>query len=530
MIFGAACLRFAPAYYGLDISPAPDAVEYALTGLSLYEKGAYTLVINGQAYPPRYPFGFPLLLTPWFAIFGPQIQSALYGSFVWGLAAVTAGMAYAYRLYGRTAALVVGLVIGSSKIFIAGAQEVMSDSAGSVIMLLAALLVYVSLDRSRPRLLLFMAGVLCGLGVAVGYSNAAPALLLLAVAVALQPGGWRGRLQAALAICAGMALLILPLLTYHWLTFGNPLRTGYHYWVGAWYDYPRKAFNPRYLLDNPLYAGAGNLLFYGRSLAGLDGLYYTTPFVVAIFGALAAALWRSTRRRRQGLAILAAVTVSPALLYGVYIFQMARFLLLPVMGLAILGSGALAQWAGTAMRARGARWLQRAVALVLATTVAAGLLAGIVRRLDESYLWQTQVAGTAWCACPWQYEVAHFLDANIPENALIISPLSGPYIERLVLKDSSRSYMPLVHEGVEYADKAPGRAWPTAQDVAPDAVAAALEQGTPVYILSDPTIPLFAPVWQSLRARFVLAPQASNLSSCAAPLLLYRLAEASDEQ
>ena len=180
-------VRYMPASSTAHLPPFLDALEYSTSALSLYVHGAYAITINHVPYPPHYPFGFPLLLTPALALFGPVAYNALYPVLFLSVATVALTMLTTRKLFGDGAALAAGLVVAMGRQHLVSSQEIMSDGAGALLTLLAAYFVLPALDKPVRQRYLFAAGFSAGLAVAMRYSQAVLlAALMVAVVLALR--------------------------------------------------------------------------------------------------------------------------------------------------------------------------------------------------------------------------------------------------------------------------------------------------------------------------------------------------------
>ena len=206
-------IRYEPAYYAADLSPRPDAMEYALGALSLYQHGVFSLAVNHVAYPLRYPYGFPMLIAPLFAIFGDQPQNATYANELIGVLLAGMTMIVAWRLFGSLAALIAGFTVAAAPAFVANSQIVMSDTTSALLVLLAAYFVMRWTTKSERRSDLFTAGILSGLGVAVAYSNIAALAALGVAVIVLQLHSPRLAVTSVLWLALGASLYVLPLLS-----------------------------------------------------------------------------------------------------------------------------------------------------------------------------------------------------------------------------------------------------------------------------------------------------------------------------
>ena len=64
LLLAASVTLYRSPYNASDLEIAPDSVEYAIGAVRLWEKGQYSIVIEGKALPPRYPPLPSALLVP----------------------------------------------------------------------------------------------------------------------------------------------------------------------------------------------------------------------------------------------------------------------------------------------------------------------------------------------------------------------------------------------------------------------------------------------------------------------------------
>jgi 4-amino-4-deoxy-L-arabinose transferase-like glycosyltransferase len=517
VVLVALLLRYRPSYYAAQLLPLPDALEYAVTGVSLFSTGQFAMSINHVPYPPNYPFGFPLLLTPVFAILGPVAHNAVWASIFYSLALLVVAMFITQRLFGHSAALVTGLVIGAAKQQIVTSQEIMSDAASAALVLLAALSLLRAADGQARNRHAFGAGLAAGLVVCIRLGDAALAVALGLLVLITFRQSLRAAIGGLAAFALGGAPWAIALLTYNWQSFGSPFRTGYSYW-NPFFDKTSSVFNLRYLIAPSAPDTLPTIRYYGAMLLGLDWWFYLPPFVMAIALGLLAVARHGTPHQKRGVAALGILSLANVGIYSVYNFQYPRFLMLACTVLTIIGAHGVVEMARVAVGTWGARlgrWIggaqspalfagrraQVVAAVVLALVVGGILIAG-ADAVRNSYIFRTQVRGVAWHEYPWRYEVVRFLDSRIPGNALIISALPGPYVEHYVIKDTQRMYVPIKHKGVFYAGKPPAQQWIVA-DEDPEFLEGEIRRGRSVYLLDDPLTAEQTAARDFLRARFV---------------------------
>ncbi len=527
VLLAALLLRFLPAYYAAHLHPSPDAVEYAIGAVNLYERGEFVTIINHAAYPPRVTFGFPLLLLPALAIAGPVAYNGLYAVLFFSVAAVAMAMAVTREVFGHGAALVTGLVIAIGKQHIWSAQEVMSDSAAMCLALLAALLALRALRGRVSYPLLFLAGLIIGTDVTVRMGDVFVLGALLIFAVVLLIRSPRTAIRGALCLTAGAALPLAALLAYQWQTFGSPLQTAYQYWRPDDYENLANVFNLKYLLTLATDRGLPTIVYYGQVFAGKDIEFYRMRFAVMIVVGAVSLLGRLTQHERHGallLGLLAAANLGPYLFYA---FAGPRFVLLAAAVFAVLGGRGVVVLARFVVSSRRLGAIPPIVTRLSAALILLWLAGSVAvtgrAAIESSYLYLNRVSHAPWTFYPWNYELLRFADQRIPADALFISAQPAPLVDYYVLRGTQREYMAISrHKAVDYADKRPGLGWPVAIERA-DLLSEAIQQGRGVFLIDEPLIRRQSAWLAALRANFTLQAVASVSMPEAGDMTLYQL-------
>ena len=329
----------------LATQPFPDAHEYADSARQLTKGHGYvTLVHGGEPLPPRYPPGFALALAP-FATFDDFPDNVQRGAKVFALLYVLMAVAAAWTLGGPVAALIAAALVGLSPFARESGTLVMSDALAAA--LTTALLLVV---RSATRAGSALGGLLAGLLVVIR-TTAIAALVGLVAAVPR---------RTALRVLLFAAPPIAALALLQWLTFGDPLTTGYTYW-----GYDEGAFTlghatvdpPRgdgpFVVGDRLHgrladwtcpclpggpeASMPNVLFYPFVLLGMFWIY--APPLATLPGLVYAFVrWREPESR-----FVLAVTTMTLLAYMFFFYQGSRFMAPPSTLLVVLSSVALAR-------------------------------------------------------------------------------------------------------------------------------------------------------------------------------------------
>jgi len=383
-----------PAFHGSNFAVVPDAEEYATSAQRLVELGRLDIEIEGRSHPTSTSPGFSVLfLAPLYALLGSELGNAIYLELGFALLALAAAFLLAHHLAGTWAALGAGCALLLLPTFERWSREVMTDVPSLALGLWA---VFVTLraprEWSTPRAL--GVGLLVGLAFAlrfVGLALLAPPLLF----VLASPRRWR---NAALLVTPSLAVL-LATLAFNARTFGDPWRTGYHYWNSVPYDYAELAFSTRYL---------------ARNLAALAPL----PVAVPLAALALASFWLLRERdTRLGAWTLALAALPSSLFYLTYYYVDERFHLPLLAAGCILGPVALAR-ALPAATERFA-WLGLAPLACLA-------------------IWPAPPLDPL----PGRRSTANALARLLPEDAVVITAIDPVYLEPYLLRGTARRVVP----------------------------------------------------------------------------------------
>lgn len=434
---------------------APDHAEYALGALNLLERGTYAIELNGKLYPPRYPFGYStFFVAPVLAVTGPEPRHAVYASLFSGIGVVVLLAAVAWRGFGGVTASVSVFLLLVYPLFLKYTREVLADAALTALFL-GVFAGALWLRPGRWRWLVFGASI--GLAASVKFSLVFAAVFpWLAVrlrdtqddapetACRRPSDGWFGRLRRRfpldLCLAAGIGIGVLPTLIYNARTFGEPLRTGYHYWCSVPYDFPSLTFSPRFLWTSADGTGPGNLVYY--LLPGGEMTEKTPYFAIQliywllVLGGMVLG-WNAPGVTRRAVRLTAAGAGVQFAFFAMHFYANTR-LLLPVYVL-LLPAGVYA--VVRILRVPLELERSRTVALLAAVFLAAGFW------LIGPHYVQFRDIGPGY-----RNVLTAAADRLLPDDALIISDLDGAFVTHYLLEGTRREYLPL-DRGVEYASK-----------------------------------------------------------------------------
>ena len=115
-----------------------------------------------------------------------------------------------------------------------------------------------------------------------------------------------------------------------------------------------------------------------------------------------------------------------------------------------------------------------------------------------------------------------YLDRTLPQNAALISGLAGPHLDRMLIRGTERTYLPIRRAG-EYVNRSPAAGWPVATEDL-DSLVEAVSRGVPYFIVDDPETRRGQPVRDLLGSRFTLEEKGQLRTPTLGNLTLYQLA------
>jgi len=488
-------LRYVDPIFLSALPVTPDSVEYTTLSYNLLKGRGCHIVINDRAYPPRYPYGYPLLLVPFTAVFGPVLHRAVYASLFFGVAVVVLSYLLARSVFGPPEGLLAAFFVTVSPVCIIFSQVIVAVSATTALALLILLLSWRLLVKTEPdRLLLPWLGI----GLLIGFNASVQllsGLLFIPVALGIVLMRKRACLHALGGLVLGFAVAAAPIFLYFKLAYGSFFTTGYKYWVPEFYGRLSDSLSGGYLLENTRCSedgmGTGNLIYYWRYLIGRGGipagnlclpgflpyLPWLRPYLPGFLPFAAVGiicLVIGIRKRITGyasyLVLFASTFASLGIFLLLYCFQMAKFLVL--------------------------------IAPLVIITGVYGITSSL--RFLAAKGWRKKVAGTVMLLLivPLALDVGHFIVTGrfltkhppfarepfesvmavnrVAENdAAIISSMDGVYVTHYAVSGTERTYIPMTRQA-EYISKRDLPLIVAEED--PDAIERLLASGRPVYV------------------------------------------------
>lgn len=396
-----------------DLETVPDSVEYAIGAQHFALWGHYEIKINEQAFPPRYPPWFPiLLLSPVYALFPHEVGNGIFSILLCAVLCVLIAFRLGYRVGGNWGGFCSASGVVLSPIFVIWSRQIMSDVPALLFALLAGLQ-SIQLSQKPNSKGYLLAGIFCA--IAYAFRNLY-VLLTLPFLVLLYRERKQG-LKPFVFFLIPTLLVYLMTGLYNLKTFGAWGRNGYHYWCAVPYDYLTLTFSPKYL--------SANLALFQSA----------TGYVPLLMGILGSFLLLRTKSREAisllQFGVFAIVPLSLAhLLYFVHDLRFFLPLLIWCLVLGGAGIGSLVQRVLSSERATKWEWILVGLGFVVV------FVAGIYRP-DEQ---------------PGRRVVVEVMNGALPQNTFVVSSIDPVYLEPMLLRGNERRVITL-SRAVEYASK-----------------------------------------------------------------------------
>src|SRR5438132_4297648 len=216
----------------LNLNPYPDAVEYFAQAKSILKEGAPGIQIGYDKLPARYPPGYPILMIPWLR-FLPQnaILAPFRTNQTIGLLLLVGIFTLYFAIRRPLAGGLASLLIATQPAFTSFSRSSLSDLSGGTVTVLAFALVYLGLAWRR-RWLIYCAAIVLGLSLCIRPQLLFMAPLLIGMAVfPVTNDDWAKWFMHCCLVLVVFAVFASPYFILNTLEFGNPLKTGYEFWV-----------------------------------------------------------------------------------------------------------------------------------------------------------------------------------------------------------------------------------------------------------------------------------------------------------
>ncbi|MFB0518642.1 MAG: ArnT family glycosyltransferase [Acidobacteriota bacterium] len=328
-----------------DLKPWPDALEYSLSAYNLYHHHIYGIKLFGQYYPSHYPYGYPLLIIPFYVIFGSQPYNAVYCSLFFALLSIVFAYMIGKELGNRFTGIIAALFVALCPSHAGFSKHILTETSSVFFTLLICwlLLRVIATYSKKQILLLLILGLVTGFSVSVHLTNCLIIPPVLISLLLVRKSNYWSVLKRETIIIFGIILALIPLFLYQLHTFGSPLKTGYQLWQPELYG-KFKCFSFKFLIHPPPHPQnvweRGNFQVYLFALAGLEKNFYP-PYMIPLL--LAGSLLILSKRRKQSkqmefLIFSSILVTSLFVFFSFYFYQDSRLLLPGVPLLMILAA------------------------------------------------------------------------------------------------------------------------------------------------------------------------------------------------
>jgi hypothetical protein len=462
----------------LDLGPYPDAVEYFAQADSMLKDGVAAIQIGYDKLPSRYPPGYPLLMLPWLKLLPHnEILAPFRTNETIGLLLLIGGFVFYVGIGRPLAGGLASLLLATQPAFISFSRSSISDLSGGAVIVLAFALVY-SGFAWRRRLLIYCAAIVLGLSLCIRPQLVFMAPLLVAMALFPANVSWTRWFVHCFLVLAVFALAASPYFILNTLVFGQPLKTGYEFWVPTLAD-KQAAFS---LHNVPGQSG----MIWSEITASWDqfrvaNLFGTGTYVVPAFIVLSGVGLAFVRLRPFVIsAFLAGIVYIMATVSYQYIegrFYIPVFFLL--VALAVLP----AQWAvGQALEKRFSVWNIGVLAVFVLSCIGYPSESGFKPRSGRSQAWDALEYANG-DGRSLRYEAQkEFSRIFRGAPGIVLSDIEPPYLNALLPKPFVAAPIDGTH------DYCYSRVWHYGKDEAIRLVQSSLDHATPVYALLVPSI------------------------------------------
>ncbi|MDH5715461.1 MAG: glycosyltransferase family 39 protein [Candidatus Aminicenantes bacterium] len=420
-----------------DLEPL-DASVYALSAYNLYQHHIYGFKFWGQYYPSQYPFGFPLLIIPFYIFFGNQPYNAIYCSLFFSLLSLVFAYLIGKELGNRFTGLIAALFVALCPKHIEYSKYIMTEASSTFFTLFICWLVLkvIYFDSKKQGLLLLFLGIIAGFSVLVHLSNCLlipPILISLLLVRKSNIWSW-SMVKKQTLIIFGIILALTPLLLYQSHAFGSPLRTGFAMREPELFG-KFKCFSFKFFAHPPPHPHnawkKGNFIVYSSALAGLNKDFYPVSMIPLILGG---SLLIFSKRRKQNkqmkfLIFSSIVVASLFIFFLFYHWQDSRLLLRGVPLLMILAAYCTSYFVDKGI------FKSLTKGSVFSITILSLLLITIVQMAFWSY---SQPKSLRWVS-DLQYRIIQYITKHTPHNAVIISDFNMPLIPEYYFTEHTAS-------------------------------------------------------------------------------------------
>lgn len=492
-----------PPYYAANLRTLGDEVQYAIPAVNLLERGRFVLVMNGVDFSPISPFGFHIVLVPFYWFFGPMVGNGIRAVQAGAALALVATFVLASMAVGKKRAILATILLSANPLFIHYTIRIMQATvclAFTLCGLLFLFLAWRTKRRSTFWLISALLGLLSGFLCLIAFTSVfvVPVFLLIMIHV-LRKRKERVIIPVMIFLLAAW-FAVLPLLLYNSAVFGSWLKTGYHVWL--WSRPPEGGSQFSVVSLTPrgydvLFLDCLSRLGWGRAvrpftarfidLVGLGRLYNMAIFVLLLLG-----LWKPRRSKVSHEYKLLFVFIGLFLLLNVPAYSFVSFssprYFLPIIPIVMIICADAFITNFTGSQGPLLRLKQVSLCILLAFS-----MAGTASLIRDKFVKVRPF--------PYRYEMVRAYERIIDGNAVIISGIDGVYMGHFLADGRDVIWLP-VSPSVHFARQGKRLLFPVASQNIP-LVRNYLEQGRAVYI-DDLREDFYPEDYRKIREAFLL--------------------------
>jgi len=320
--------------------PSIDAHLYSISAYNLYKYHAYSYKLMGQFYPPIHPFGYPLMIIPFYMIFGSQPYNAVYCSLFFSLLSIVFIYLIGKKVANKLTGIVAALFLTLCPLHIIYGKKIMAESLSTFLYLFVFWLFLKAIEPEQKRnvSLLLLMGLIIGFGLSVRYANLLIYPVIFVSLLYARNRNFKLSVREGAIVSLGVIIALIPLLLYNLHAYGSPLTNGYEYWNMKG-DFSLKSF--AYPSDKAGIAKQGNFIAYLSALLGIDKHFYPLAmFPLILIGGFSIVLKNKKVISTSKILLMftMAITAFQLLFYSLYRFQRYRFFLEIVPFLLLVGA------------------------------------------------------------------------------------------------------------------------------------------------------------------------------------------------
>ncbi len=401
-----------------DLTP-PDSSEYSLSAYNLYHHHIIGIKFYGQYYPLKYPYGYPLLIIPFYFIFGSHPYNAVYCSLFFAMLSIVFAYLIGKELGNRFTGLIAALFISLCPTHIIFSKFVMTETSSTFLAIFICWLLlkvaHLKLSKQNFLLLLFL-GLITGFSVSVHLTNF---LFILPVLISLLLGGksnpWSIFTKETIVL-VGIILALAPLLLYQFHTFGFPLKTGYEVREPDNYEEKSKCFSFKFFAYPHHRFKMGNFIVFLLVFLGMTKTFYPATMVPLLLGGILFILYQRRKlNKRMIFLIFSSLLVSSLFVFfSFYAGQSGRHLLQGIPLLMILAAYGVTLSIDKGIfksLTKGSIFSLIMISLFMITII-------------QMTLWYHSMPKSSGWIVNRQYKMMEDINRHIPNNSIIISQLN----------------------------------------------------------------------------------------------------------